>query len=216
LQLLRLKRWEEQEMSTAVYVYAVPVDRLRAIPGSGDKRLLDATEQSTDFLEIDEIAEDNEDEEGHPPTCAEAFKQIINGEPYDTRFSYVYGYAYEALCMAIGEATERSWTSIARSYDWFPRIDKALAALGIALKMNDLLYRGALIDIPEPDDFPGLGWWTEAEIARAAEVLQTLDLQRLDAGIRKTIGDMEAIEDIRSWINVAVNRPGTWLIGVHS
>jgi hypothetical protein len=207
-------------MSSAVYVYAVAVDRLRAVPGSRDKTLLDAVRQSTGFLEmVDEIAEDHEDEEEQqrPPACAEALEQIVNGQPYDARFGYVYGYAYEALCMAIGTETERSWTSIARSYDWFARIDKALAALGISLKVNDLLCRGALIEIPEPDDFPSLGWWTDVEIACAAAVLAKLDLQELDAGTWKTIRDVaDAVQDIRSWIDVAVNQPGTWLIGVHS
>jgi hypothetical protein len=219
LGLLWGKRQEGQDMSSAVYVYAVPVDRLHAIPGSRDKRLLAAMQQSTGFFEmVDRIAADHEEEEeGQPPACAEAVRQIINGEPCDTSFGYVYGYAYEALCMAIGAETKQSWTSIVRSYDWFPRIDRALAALGIPLKVNDLLCRGALIEIPAPDDFPSLGWWTNAEIATAAGVLQKLDLKQLDAATRKSIGDVaDAVEDIRSWVNVAANRPGNWLIGVHS
>jgi hypothetical protein len=206
-------------LSTAVYVYAVPVDRLRAVPGSRDKRLLDAARKSTGFFEmVDKMAEDHEDEEeGSPPACAAAVEQIVNGNPCDARFGYVYGYAYEALCMALGAETERSWTSIARSYDWFPRIDKALAALGVTLKVSDLLFRGALIDIPQPDDYPNLGWWTDAEIAGTAKVLQGLDLERLDAATRKAVGGVaDAIEDIRSWIDVATSRPGNWLIGVHS
>ena len=145
-------------MSTAVYVYSVPVDRLRAAPGSKDEELLAAVPDLEGFFEtIDQIAEDLDEEEERPPKCAAAYRQIVNGEPYADSFGYVYCYAYEALCMALGAETERSWTQIARSQDWFKEIDAALAALRINLKITDLLYRGALINIPEPADYPALG-----------------------------------------------------------
>jgi hypothetical protein len=207
-----------QEMSTAVYVYSVPVDKLRSIPGSRDTQLLAAVQENTGFFEIvDEIAENRDEDEEPPPKCAEVVQQIINGEPYNRNFGYVYGYAYEALCMAIGTETKQSWTSISRSYEWFPKIDKALASLGTSLKINDLLCRGSLLEIPQPDDFPSLGWWTAAEIARAARVFKELDLKQLDAGVAKAISGLaDEIEDVRSWINEAADRPGNWLIGVQS
>ena len=206
-------------MSTAVYVYSVPVDRLRAAPGSKDKKLLAAARKLKGFFEtIDEIAEDlEEEEEEKPPKCAAAYRQIVNGEPYADSFGYVYGYAYEALCMALGAETERSWTQIARSHDWFKEIDAALAALRINLKITGLLYRGALINIPEPADYPALGWWTADEVAAAAIAFEALDLNRLDGEIKKQVERVsDAIEDIRSWIAVASDRPGDWLIGVQS
>jgi len=180
--------------------------------------LLAAVQENAGFFEIvDEIAEDRDEDEEPPPDCAEAVKQIINGEPCNRNFGYVYGYAYEALCMAIGRETKQSWTSISRSYEWFPKIEKALASLGIPLKINDLLCRGTLLEIPQPDDFPSLGWWTAAEIAGAARVFKELDLKQLDAGVAKAISDVaDEIEDIRSWITVAADRPGDWLIGVQS
>jgi hypothetical protein len=207
-------------MSTAVYVYSVPVDQLRAAPGSKDEELLDAALDLEGFFEtIDEIAEnfDDDDERGRPPECAAAYRQIVNGEPYADDFGYVYGYAYEGLCMALGAETERSWTQIARSYDWFREIDAALAALGVGLKVTDLVGRGALIDIPTPDDFPALGWWTADEVAAAATAFEVVDLDRVDGKTKKVVGRVsEAVEDIRSWIAVASGRPGDWLIGVQS
>ncbi len=206
-------------MSTAVYVYSVSVDRLRAAPGSRDQALLAAVPRLNGFFEtIDEIAEDlDDDEEERPPRCAVAYRQIVNGEPCAADFGYVYGYAYEGLCMALGAETERSWTQIARSRDWFKEIDAALAALRIELKITDLLGRGPLIPIPEPDDFPALGWWTADEVAAAAVAFKAIDLNRLDAETEKTVKRVsDAIEDIRSWIAVASGRPGDWLIGVQS
>jgi hypothetical protein len=206
-------------MSTAVYVYSVPADQLRAAPGSKDKQLLAVGRKLKDFFEtIDEIAEDlDEDEEERPPKCAAAYRQIVNGEPYAEGFGYVYGYAYEGLCMALGAETERSWTQIARSYDWFKEINAALAALRIKLKITDLLGRGPLIDIPTPDDFPALGWWTADDVAAAAIAFKALELNRLDGETKKVVKRVsDAIEDIRSWIAVASDRPGDWLIGVQS
>ena len=67
--------------------------------------------------------------------------------------------------MAIGTEMERSWPQIARSYLWFREIDAALAALHIELNLTDLLCRGPLFNIPTPDDFPALGWWTADDVA---------------------------------------------------
>jgi hypothetical protein len=205
-------------MSTAVYVYSVPVDRLRAAPGSRDKALLaEASELQGFFETIDEIAEDRDEEEEQPPTCEAAYRQIVNGKPFADDFGYVYGYAYEGLCMALGAETERSWTQISRSYIWFEEIDAALAALSIKLKVTDLVGRGPLIDIPRPDDFPALGWWTADEVAAAICAFETLDRNRLDEEITKTVQRVaDAIEDIRSWLMVAADGSGDWLIGVQS
>jgi hypothetical protein len=205
-------------MSTAVYVYSVPADRLRAIPGFNDKQLLDYVSELEGFFEtIDEIRADFDEEEEQPPECEQAYRQIVKGQPYTEAFGYVYGYAYEAICMAIGTETEPSWTQIARSYDWFKDIDRALAELKIKLKVTDLLYRGPLIDIPRPDDFPALGWWTADEVAEAARVFQSFDLSKVGKKTAKKVKPVaDAIEDIRSWITVAAGRAGEWLIGVHS
>jgi hypothetical protein len=206
-------------MSTAVYVYSVPADKLRAAPGSKDEELLAALSKLNGFFEtIDKIADDrDQDEEEPPPKCATAYRQIVNGESYAVGFGYVYGYAYEGLCLALGAEMERSWIPIARSYEWFPKIDAALAALRINLKITDLLCRGTLIDIPTPDDFPGLGWWNADEVAAAAVTFKALDLNRLDGETERTVKPVsDAIDDIRSWVAAASGRPGDWLIGIQS
>jgi hypothetical protein len=203
-------------MSTGVYVYSVPADRLRATPGSKDKALLDAVGSLEGFFKtIDEIAESLDEDEEKPPKCSETYRQIVNGEPFANGYGYVYGYAYEALCVALGAEMERPWTQIARSRDWFREINAALAAVRIQLRITDLLYRGPLIDIPEPDDLPALGWWNADEVKAAAIVFGALDLNRLDAENREVVQRVaDAIEDIRSWIMTASERRGEWLVGV--
>jgi hypothetical protein len=205
-------------MSTGVYVYSVPPELIRAAPGSKQKKLLTAGRPLKEFFEtIDEIAEDfdDEEEEGPPPKCEEAFKQIINGRPCDANFAYVYGYAYEGLCRALGAEVKSSWAPIARSYEFFPKVDKALKALKIKLTVADLLGRGPLIAIPRPGDFPALGWWTADEMAEASRIFATLDLKKLDARRAKVVQPVaDAVEDIREWITVASGRAGQWLVGV--
>lgn len=205
-------------MSTAVDVYLVPVEKLRKVPRSKNKRLLTAVRKQKDFLEmVDEIGEDfEEEEEGRPPTCAEAVAQIINGERYDDEFGYVYGYAYEAICMTIGREVHPNWCP-SGSYDWFEDIDKALASLKVPLKVTELTYRGCLLKLPKPDDFPGLGWWRATEITRAARAFEAVDLDDLDKKTAKLVEPVkDAISDVRSWITQAARRKGEWMVGVHS
>lgn len=196
-------------MSTSVTVYSVPIARFCAIPASRDHDLLAALQPFDGFFKsIDALAADDDEAES-APTCAVAAAQIINGTPPNRGCGYVYGYAYEALCMAVGSEMDRTWPSISRSYEWFPEIDKALELLRVPLSVNDLLCRGALIDIPEPDDFPSLGWWTEEEIAHAAEGFKQLGNESLGEWTSDMAG---TIEDIRSWIEAV--QPGFWLVGV--
>jgi hypothetical protein len=54
-------------------------------------------------------------------------------------------------------------------------------------------------------------------VAAAAIAFEALDLNRLDGEIKKQVERVsDAIEDIRSWIAVASDRPGDWLIGVQT
>jgi hypothetical protein len=198
-------------MTTAVNVYSVPVERLRAVPGSKNRKLLTAVRKQKGFFQmIDDIAEDFGDDEevGRPPTCAEAAKQIINGEEMNEAFGYVYGYAYEAICATLGEEVSPGWSSIAGAGDWFERIDKLLKSLSVPVKVTNLLYLGPLFELPPPDDYPGLGWWTDDEITAAAVALEKVPLDRKDP--------TGALADIRAWIEFARERKGDWLIGVHS
>jgi hypothetical protein len=203
-------------MSTSVNVYSVPVDQLRALPGSKDKRLLDLLRENPETFELLQHDFDDEEEE-KPPSGAEAVRQILQGEPLDENFGFVYGYAYESLCGVVGVGVEPTWTGIARFYKWFEEIDQALALLGVPVKIVDLCYRGCLITIPDPDDFPGMGWWTADELAKAAEVFRSLDVQKLDAKTRRKVQPMlPVIEQIRQWIDFGAGRRGDWLIGIHS
>jgi hypothetical protein len=204
-------------MSTSVNIYSVPVAQLRALPGSKDKRLLDLLRENPETFELPLDDFEDEDEEEKPPSGPEAVGQILRGEPMDENFGFVYGYAYEALCGVIGVAVEPTWTGIARFCDWFQQIDQTLGLLGVPVKIMDLCYRGCLIDIPRPDDFPGMGWWTAEELAKAAEVFQNLDVQKLDTKTQRKVQPMlPVLEQIRQWIDTGAGRRGDWLIGIHS
>ena len=153
-------------MSTSVYVYSVCPDRLRAAAGSQDPTLLAAVRRREGgfFQMVDEIAEGCGQGSERPPRCADAVRQIIDGWPFGASYCYVCGYAYEALCMALGDdIKEPSWTQIAGATDWFEAIDAALATLAVPVRVADLLYRGPLIDLPRWPGYPNLGWWTTDE-----------------------------------------------------
>ena len=65
-------------MSTSVAVYAVPIDRLRAAPGSKDRKLLAALRRARGLSQmVQELTEQAEEGERRPPTFHEAVEQII-------------------------------------------------------------------------------------------------------------------------------------------
>lgn len=202
-------------MSTWVYVYSVPVERLRAAPGSKDHRIIEALAQVARFLQqIDGIAAHRDEDEAPPPKCAAAVAQIVNGDAFSTAENdrYVYGYAYLAICAILGEEMKHSWAQIIRAGEWFRHVDEALAKIGVPLKVSYLIYRGPLIGIPEPD-CPAVGYWTAEEIGAAGRAFE----QNAPSSSEELHGQfgvevIQAIEDIRSWITTA-RQDGSWLIG---
>jgi hypothetical protein len=74
-------------------------------------------------------------------------------------------------------------------------VDPAIRATGADLGMSDLIFGGAPVTFPTPDDFPAIGHWTTAEVAAADEPLRA-------AGA-------DAIEEVRTvagWVTYATDR----------
>src|SRR5205809_910514 len=114
-------------MSTTIIAYLVSAEDLCKVPGSKDQVLLATIPDLAEFFEsIDDIGRSRDDDDEKPPLCAEAFAQIINGDPLPAEFGYVFGYAYEALCMTLGNQTEPAWHQIAGGSKWIEEIDTAL------------------------------------------------------------------------------------------
>jgi hypothetical protein len=189
-------------MSSAITVYAVPLDRLKQVVGSGDRAAIDAIVIDTkDFLtSIDDI-----DDEA-VLTCADAVADLVNGEITDDGPGYLYGYALEALCIHIGEELPNI-CSIVGATQWIAKVDKLLEIKGVPVRLASLVFGASPVPIPTPDDCPCIGSWSASSISAALVAIQSLNMTGLD-------GEMsETIMQIRSWLETAATSPGVSIVG---
>ncbi len=196
-------------MSATLEVFAVPLVELKRALGARDPGLLDAVAARCGwfFEQVDAI----DDECGL--TCREALGQILAGEPLDPELGFLYGYAFEALCRHLGEPLP-SLSGIVGAADWIHRLDGALAAGNVPLRLSDLAYddRPLPVALPTPDDFPFLGIWTPGVLPAALAPLRRFNVHALgvDPGLAADV------QVVRGWVEAAAAREGTALIGVLS
>lgn len=184
-------------MSYGVHAFAVDFGELKAALGSKDGHLL-AQVLANFATDIERM--DADDVENELPPTAEVLRRMIFGEAYHEErwVGFKYGYALEYLCWHLGEFLDNSqWSSM--HGDWFETVDAALAQAGVSpavFSTAKLVYRGAPVPIPEPDDFPGIGYLTREEIPAVAAALDAADWSRVtDAEAR------QSIEQVRGWLH---------------
>jgi hypothetical protein len=189
-------------MSSAINAYAVPLDRLKQVVGSGDQATIDAivAGHKAFLSSIDDI-----DDEA-TITCADAVADLVNGEIVENVPGYLYGYGLEAICAHIGEELPNI-CPIARATAWIKGVDALLESKGVSVRLTTLVFGGSPVPIPEPDDYPGIGEWSASEVPAALAALRSLDLTGVDEEMAETFAQ------IRGWLEEAAKRPGVSIIG---
>ena len=192
-------------MSYHLEVYAVPYDKLLAVPGCGDGELFDVICQKSANLiaNVDQI-----DDEGKE-SCAQAIHELVFGQELTQDTSYSYGYAYGAICQGIGKWVGQI-ASLVGASDYFDRVDQILSALEVPVSFSNLAFRGGLIEFPEPEDCPFLGYWSEQEISASLPAIQAADLDEVDEDVEETI------RDAQDWMAATLRQPGRCIVGVLS
>lgn len=198
-------------MGYCVSAIAVDLDKVRVVIGSKNKKLLAAIEKEAagdlDFIEemIADHLENDEDEDGKPPepfSVEEALRGLIMGGERLEEFGFAYAYCFEYLCLHFGDFLNNSQWSAMRSA-WFETVGKGLVKAGVSQKMfslNTMFFRGPPVELPEVADFPSIGYLTTPEIAKARVELVKADLTKV-----KDKSVVEAIEQIRSWLDECTN-----------
>lgn len=189
-------------MSSSINVYAVSLEDLKPAAGSGDHALIDGATRSREWFlsTIDDI-----DDEA-PIPCAQALADIVSGRVTEDAPGYLYGYALEAICGHVGRELPNI-CGIAGSTQWMEEVDAALKRRGVAVQLSDLLYRGSPVPIPEPDDFPFIGYWTPDEITTALAAIRGGDRSGLDNEMA------EMFREIEGWLAGASESPGAAIVG---
>jgi hypothetical protein len=83
--------------------------------------------------------------------------------------------------------------------EWFDTVQKAIKTAGVkekAFSIHTLVSRGAPVELPEIEDFPGIGYLTKAEVVKARDALAAADLSKV-----KNKEVAAAIEQVRSWLD---------------
>jgi hypothetical protein len=142
-------------------------------------------------FEQDDVLEDDE------PTLQQALADLLAGKELDTSYGHKYAYALELLCDHFGEFLDNSAWSAMRG-EWAEQVHEAMKQADIdqqTLSVNDhLMYRGAPITIPEPGDFPFMGFLRKNEIGKAAQAIDSSDLSEMDEEVQ------ESVMQIRGWL----------------
>jgi hypothetical protein len=199
-------------MSRMLSVFAVNVEELAAVIGSGDLQLVQkvALRAVNWFADIDELVDpDDEDDEMPTPTCLQALTQLIEGvdpKAVPVPFRYVYGYVFQALCRHFGEELDGICPIAGSSWDWAEGIDRFLTEAAVPLRLTDLIFSGCPVPIPETYDEPMIGWLSPEKIAQGLEPLRSLLLTNKDNDPEST-----AIQ-FRQWVERAAARPGYSLV----
>jgi hypothetical protein len=188
-------------MGYGITPVAVDLDDVRAVVGSKDGALLEAlTDEFRNGLGRIDAHDDPDDEEGPPLSAATVLRQIVMGEDYDRSWwlGFKYGYVFELLCLRFGEELSNSEWSAMRGR-WVDVVDEALEKAGVDKGRfrvgHHIMCRGAPIDLPEPDDFPFIGYLLKHEIPQAYEALSAADLSTVDDP------QVKAIAQVRDWLS---------------
>jgi hypothetical protein len=193
-------------MGYTLTVYSVPYQALLAIPGSRDKQVLDQIQVECPFTKsIDELIDCRNEDTESPIRIRylDAVRQILDGRPLEGAPGFVYGYALEGICWSLGSTLSNDAVPGLH----FDELDTFLTESAVPLTILQLTCGGSPFPIPEPDDFPGIGFWTPELIKVGAGALKQLN--------RKEVPDyiLECIETIDSWLAEAFEHEGDCLVG---
>jgi hypothetical protein len=106
----------------------------------------------------------------------------------------LYAYGFKFIVRFFGEHLDNSPFSPCDLAFLTDEIDAGLEETGATLCMANLVFRGAPVDFPRPDDFPLIGYWTVAEVRDNYPVLK--DYKPL----------ARTLVTIRSWLHYANKR----------
>lgn len=172
-------------MSYRLAAYAIDIDRLKAVFGSKNEKLVSMIKscRERDFEKHDEWF--TAEIESGCPTIGDALEQIVMGVITGSKEAgFQYAYATEALCQYMGMKFRTENIGF-------------ISRLGMS---TGLTGSGLPFPVPEPDDFPEVGYLTAAQVVEeyprhvAAEAERPWDE---DSDAREELISM--MEQVQEW-----------------
>lgn len=193
-------------MSYAPTAFAVDLDRVRALWGSKDMKLVAkvVAKHSDEITEKNEWFED--DIAKGAPTVIDALAEIVNGKCTQKKHGFMYAYALELACNVIGT---NLYAAECLNADWFDAFGDALPAKG---PIKRLLSAKAMtenpkmiVPIPKPGDFPGMGYLSADECKTIQVALKAVTLDPDEDYGDFTGEDLdEGLGELRGWLAKAI------------
>jgi hypothetical protein len=178
--------------------YALDLDRLKAVYGSKDERLIaDVLKSQAEELQNNDGFFESECESGVCPNSETALREIVNGSiAHYERAEPMFGYVLKILCEHLGEFIGGGEVAAIRDHPY----------------KSQLLASGVPIPIPySGEDFPEIGFLAVHEIPAEIERIdrapqkakRSFKLMLLSWLTRGLIGrqmtDEEAVEDMQAY-----------------
>lgn len=158
-------------MGYYIFFQGIKTDKLKSVFGSKDKSILDTIKESDTFENYKDFLP-----AGLNTTPEKALENIINGDPFDTKSNFAYGYAVICICKALGE--ELPYTQeIKLGYE----TDFINKFLGEDFNLTDFQLENVLFkdnsnpfDIPRIDDWPLIGLLSISELRQLKEKFKAI------------------------------------------
>ena len=194
-------------MSYGLMVYRVKAARITSLYGSKDVDLLkritgwSLENFATNEEKVERLRAEAESYFDYQPHPIWAVRDLIMGRKM-TFSGAEYGYGYEYLMGQLGSLLNNS-LFYPMSFEYAEaELDPELEAAGTSLRMSSLLFGGALISFPPPDDFPAFGYWSAEKVASSVAPLQAYSSTRPE------------IAAIRKWCEAAASK-GQTIVGFY-
>ena len=198
------------DLSYQIDVYVVSLERIYQVLGSRDEKFIKAvlTDQAWFLSNVDDWCEFHRERDPNRviAMAREAVSQLINGDDISQRPSFVYGYAFQAICAQLGR-TLTGFYSISGAFGWIEAIDAQLAQLDAPLRLNALVFDHPSVEIPNDDGHPFIGEWPARDIVAGLDALRTVDMTKIDGETAETFAE------ILVWLEETAKTPGASLIG---
>ncbi|GLZ78116.1 hypothetical protein Afil01_29230 [Actinorhabdospora filicis] len=155
-------------MGYGVMAYSVDIDGLVALCSSGDdrmRRVISGKARESIYRTNDELGWSNERGE---PSVFMAINHLVLGQEM-TLPGVMYGYAFKYIVEFSGRFLDNGLFYPCSSEYMTDTVDVELAELGATVRMNDLIYGGAPVSFPTPEDFPLIGYWSAQQVAESVE-----------------------------------------------
>lgn len=178
-------------MGYSFSVYAVDLEKLKAVWGSADDKVKNALKKklADDITENDETWAEQIASEGVPSTET-ALDDIFAGKATKRKHGFQYGYALEIICRHLGKRVDDL------DMTWVDELIDPLLKKHKKPNAQKLLGSGSFpMPIPKPADFPEIGTIDAAGMTALGAALDAIEEDAEDDD-----DATEVIEELRGWL----------------